>query len=191
MSSWLRMFSKDNPEDTQQTEIAVAQVIPLIITKSMDLGLGIKLQTNPEISFIIFEVVAYAEENQDVPYKVLWTGNHFMVDALIQLKDEVEPVQTRVDLILPVVVERNPQAVLQDGHRWDSPTALEHCLQMRVSLALPELQCSPPLPGPTEPDPISGLTSWTGLHNPVPMALHVHPKATFDSVPSLGLVLTP
>lgn len=51
---------------------------------------------------------------------------------------------------------------------------------------LPSAVCSPALPGPSEPDPISGLTSWTSLHNPVLMALHVYPRAVSDPVHLTG-----
>lgn len=60
------------------------------------------------------------------------------------------------------------QAVLQGGRDCRPSTALEHCLQLSLSLALPELWCSPVLPGPAEPGPTSGLTSWPGLAQPHP-----------------------
>lgn len=100
------------------------------------------------------------------------------------LKNKVEPVQLGVDPIQPVVVERDSQAELQDGHSWGPPLALELCLQL--SAALPELWCSPALPGPTEPAPVSGLTSWTGLPGLIPVALHVYPRAVSDPVHLTG-----
>lgn len=51
---------------------------------------------------------------------------------------------------------------------------------------LPSAECSPVLPGPTDPDPISGLTSWTGLRSPVPVTLCVYPRAVSDPVHLTG-----
>lgn len=87
---------------------------------------------------------------------------------VLGFKGKVEPVQPRVDPIRPVMVGRDPQAVLQGGRDWGPPTALEHRLQLSLSLALPELWCSPVLPGPAEPGPTTGLTSWPGLAQPHP-----------------------
>lgn len=97
---------------------------------------------------------------------------------VLGLKNRVEPVQPGVDAIHPVVVGRYPWQSCKMSHLGSTPT-LELCFQL--SAALPELQCSPALP-----DPISGLTSCTGLHNPVPVALHVCPRAVSDPVRLIG-----
>jgi len=68
-------------------------------------------------------------------------------------------VQPRLDPIQPVVVETDPQAELQDGGNWSPTAAPEHCLQLRISMDLPGLQCNPALPGPAEPGP----TVWANL----------------------------